>query len=383
VERLLAKSLGLFDRDRFTHRVCCVSTGGFYEEELRSLGIPYYILKRRFRLDPSVIYQMAKLMRSEHIDLVHTLAFTANTWGRVAAKLARVPYIIAHERGTAWTENAIMRCVDRVLYRFTDLILTNSEAAKIVLTEHVGLQSERIRTVYNGLPQPEVTGRDLTLRLSLGIGPQEPVVMNVGRLDTPKGHIHLLDAIPFVWQSVPETHFVLIGDGPLRGYLKNELYRRDLEKSGRVHMLGFLPEAPELMQEADVLVHPAIREPFGNVLVEAGMASLPVVASSVDGCSEVIVDGRTGVLINCTVPVKFVPAPGASPVPKVVVDGVTRNLRPPLGPSPEAIAEAVVTLLRNSRLRLEMGRKAHERVTRLFSLSRYVRDLESAYRSVL
>lgn len=384
VERLLVESLAVLKRTSFAHQVCCVSAGGVYEERLRSLGVPYWIMRRRARFDPTVISQMARLMRRERIDVVHTLNFTANVWGRVAAKLANVPRIIAHERGTAWIESAVMRLVDRVLYRFTDLLLANSEAAKIVLTQHVGLPADRIRVVYNGSPAPaETCGDGSSLRERLGISPEVPLIATVGRLDTPKGHIFLLRAIPSIWQSMPETHFALIGEGPLRGYLEDEAHRLGLPDKGSVHFLGFSLNAPDLMKEADLLVHPAIREPLGNVLIEAGLAHLPVVASNVDGCPEVVVDGETGVLVDCTLPVEHVPTPGASPLPAVVVDGRTRSLRPPLGPAPERLADAVVGLLRDPQLRHQMGERARERAEQVFSLERYARDLENAYRGNL
>ena len=384
VQRLLVKSLAVLDRTSFTHRVCCVSASGVYEDELRSLGIPYWIMRRRGRFDPTIILQMVHLMRRERIDVVHTLNFTANAWGRVAAKLAGVPRIIAHERGTAWTESATMRLVDRALYHCTDRWLANSEAAKIVLTQHVGVPADRIRVVYNGMPEPDRSRRDgTTLRERLGIDSKVPLVGAVGRLDTPKGFTFLLQAIPLVWESLPEAHFVLIGDGPLRGYLESEAGQLGLLKNGYVHFLGFLPNVPNLMPEMDLLVHPVIRESLGNVLIEAALARVPVVASNVDGCPEVVVDGETGLLVECTQPVKYVPAPGASPLPAAVVDGHTRMLRPPLGPSPEALADFTVRLLRDPQLRSQMGEQALARSRRIFSLERYVHCLESAYRGDL
>jgi glycosyltransferase involved in cell wall biosynthesis len=262
------------------------------------------------------------------------------------------------------------------------VLLANSEAAKIVLTQCIKLPADRIRIVYNGVPRPERSlGSASRLRDRLGIGTDVPLVVAVSRMDTPKGHVFLLRAIPYVWQSVPETHFALIGDGPLRGYLETEAQRLGLLGIGSLHFTGFLLNAPGLIQEADLLVHPAVREPLGNVLIEAGLARLPVVASNVDGCPEVVMDGRTGVLVDCTQPVEYVAASGASSLPAVVVDGRTRTLRPPLGPSPEDLAEAMISLLLNPQLRRVMGERARERAERLFDLGRYVRDLESVYRA--
>lgn len=384
VERLLVKSLAVLDRKDFAHQVCCISGGGVYEDELRSSGIPYWILNRHFRFDPTVISQMAFLMRRERIDVVHTLNFTSNAWGRVAAILAGVPRLIAHERGTAWSENAVMRCLDRSLYPFTHLWLANSRASKIVLTQHVGIPDDRIRIVHNGLSETSgcIAGGP-SLRERLGIKPSVPLIGSVGRLDTPKGHVFLLRAMPIVWKTIPEARIVLIGDGPLRGYLEAEALRLGLMGEGKVYFLGFLPNAVNLMPEMDLLVQPSIRESLGNVFIEAGLSYLPVVASNVDGCPEIVVDGETGVLVDCTEPVDSVDDPRAAPLPTIVVDGKTLVLRPPLGPSPEDLAEAIIGLLRDPQRRHRMGEQARERVKRLFSLERYVQNLESAYRGDL
>jgi glycosyltransferase involved in cell wall biosynthesis len=188
-----------------------------------------------------------------------------------------------------------------------------------------------------------------------------------------------LRAIPHVWQALPEACFVLLGDGPLRGHLEREAHRLGIWPHRQVRFLGFQMDASALMREMSLMAHPAIREPLGNVLIEAGLARLPVVATCVDGIPEVIVHGETGLLVECTVPAKYVPAPGATPLPSVVVDGHTGALRPPLGPDPKRFAAAIVALLNDRAGSRSMGGNAYQRVRRFFNLERYVRDLERAY----
>jgi glycosyltransferase involved in cell wall biosynthesis len=383
VERLLVKSLAVFDRTICRHMLCSISGGGVYEGEVKNLDIPYWVMNRRARFDISVVIQIARLMQRERVDVVHTSNFTANAWGRLAAKIAGVPRIIAHERGTAWTESPAMKLVDRIFYRFTDLLLTNSQAAKTVLMDYIRLPEDRIRVIYNGLPSPrEISGKTKTLRTRIEINPKTLLIGTVGRMDTPKGHCFLLNAIPRVWEQVPDAHFVLIGDGPLRGYLQELAHRLGLSNSGKFHLLGFTPNAPDLLKELDVLAHPSIRESLGNVLIEASLSGIPAVASSVDGCSEVVVNGQTGILVKCTEPVNYIDADGASPLPKVVVDGQTRQLRAPLGPNPKDLASGIVQLLQDPHLREQMGTQARARAEQLFNIQRYVRDLENAYRDI-
>ena len=78
VQKLLVDSLAAFDRSHFYHCVCCITQGGVYERSLTEIGIPYWIMKRHFRIDPSILLQMARLMRHQQIDVVHCLNFTAS-----------------------------------------------------------------------------------------------------------------------------------------------------------------------------------------------------------------------------------------------------------------------------------------------------------------
>lgn len=378
VQRLLVESLAAFDQEKCRHFVCCVTAGGVYEERLQALNIPYWIMERRCRFDPTILWQMARLMRQQQIDVVHGLNFTGNLWGRLAAKLARVPRIIAHERGTGWTENKLMRFVDRRLAVMTDVWLANSQAARQILIQHVGVPPGKIQVIYNGVPQPAVENAP-SLRHKLGLSAALPLVGTIGRLDTPKGHQFLLRAIPLVWQTLPDVHFVIIGDGPLAGFLQQQAEKLGLLSAGKLHFLGFQQDAPSLMAELDLLVNPSIREPFGNALVEAGYARLPVVAVGVDGAAEVVVAGETGILLPPVVPVDFVAVPGASPLPDFVVDGRTRQLIPPRGPDPAALADAIITLLQDPARRQAMGDAAFRRAQSQFSIERFVRQLESVY----
>jgi len=375
VQRHLVQALAEFEHAHFNHYVCCVTAGGVYEQQLQALDIPYRIMTRRARFDPTAISQIATLMREWRIDVVHTRNFTANAWGRIAAKLSGVKRIIAHERGTAWTENTLMRWVDRRLYGFTDILLANSLAAQLVLTQHVRVPSKRIRVVHNGVPLPSTTQQHTgCLRTTLSLDVDTPLIGTVGRLDTPKGLPFLVKTIPLVLQQRPEAHFVIIGDGPLRPYLTETLADYD-----HVHLLGFRADAPDLMQDFDLLLHPAIRESLGNVLIEAGLAGIPAVATTVDGIPEVILDGDTGLLVPGTKTVDFIPAAGASPLPAFIVDGVTGQLRPPRGPAPEHLATAVVTLLDDPERRIEMGLQAQQRMRAHFTLARYVQEVSAFY----
>jgi glycosyltransferase involved in cell wall biosynthesis len=118
-----------------------------------------------------------------------------------------------------------------------------------------------------------------------------PVALALGRLHPNKGFQLLIEALA----RTREARLALAGEGPLRGDLVR--LARDCGVAGRVDFLGWRDDVPALLSQADFLVCPSVREPFGNVVVEAWSASLPVVAIASEGPSELIEDGINGLLV--------------------------------------------------------------------------------------
>lgn len=381
-ERLLVNSLEWFDKVNYNHQVCCIRRGGVYEEIIRRNNIPLTILPNRHRFDPSIITKLTHLLKKEKIDVVHTYNFTANTWGRLSAWLAKVPVIIASEHGTAWTETSRMRHVSRIMYYLGDLIVANSETSKIILTNKIGLPASKIHIINNGIPPIDSLSTSNTIRQLLNIPFKSPLVGVVGRMDTAKGHHVFLKAIPFIVNELPETHFVIIGEGPLRSWLEQLIESLGLLSTDHIHLPGFILDAGTLIGEFDVLVHPSIRDSYPLALIEAAWMSVPVVATNVDGIAEIVIHGKTGLLVECTQPLSDIPTQGATPLPDFVVDGNTHKLRPPMEADPRVLSEAIISLLKNPPLMKKMGQFARERAEEQFHIKRYVSNFEEIYRMV-
>ena len=128
--------------------------------------------------------------------------------------------------------------------------------------------------------------------------------------------------------------------------------------------------------------HSRFREAFGNVVIEAALARKPVVASNVDGIAETVIDGETGFLVDCTEPIKS-RTKGTNRYPGAVVDGRTRELRPPYLPNIEILAEKVITCLQDPELAAALGHKAYLRATSIFSVERYRTELDNLYRELI
>jgi glycosyltransferase involved in cell wall biosynthesis len=169
-----------------------------------------------------------------------------------------------------------------------------------------------------------------------------PVLMSVGRLAKQKRPDVLLDAFTLVRRRIP-AHLWVCGDGPMREALQREIVFRGLDAS--VRLFGFCNNPYPLMRQAAVFALTSDYEGLPNALIEAQGLGVPAVATRCDyGPDEVIQQGRTGYLV----------APGNA----------------------QAVAEAVVKLLKNSARRLEMGRAAARRARRLYDAATLVAQWE-------
>ena len=348
VETQLSELVKRLNREKYNITVCCITRGGLLEGRIKEAGIKLVILKRKFKFDPSIIFQMVRLIKREKIDLVHTYMFTANTWGRIAAVLANVHVIIASERNAIpWRKKILHILIDRFLSRYTDVIVCNSNFIKRVNTKRASISEKKFTVVYNAVDikqfSPEINS-DM-IRREFSMPPGVPVVGMVARLHSCKGHQYLLKAAVEVIKGLPEVKFVLVGDGELREELENSAMRLGISKN--IIFTGNREDVPQLIQLFNVAVLSSIHEGFGNFLIEAMACSKPVVATNVGGIPEVVKNEETGILV------------------------------PP--ENPEALAEGIIRLLRNKEESRRMGLAGRRRVEQYFDIKLKVRKVEEIY----
>jgi glycosyltransferase involved in cell wall biosynthesis len=240
----------------------------------------------------------------------------------------------------------------------------NGDARLIAVSEatrsfHVaqGLDPRKVVTVHNGVdldrfrPRPR-TGR---LRDELGIPVHALVALTVGQIGLRKGWDVLADAEARLAGRFPSLHVLLSGerysDKPETvAYEQAVRERFAAAMPGRAHFLGYRDDMPELMNAADLLVHPARQEPFGRVLLEAAACGLPIVATDVGGTAELLDDGRSARLVP----------PGDA----------------------DALAGAVSELLDDAALRTRLGEAARRRVEAGFSAAAAAARLAAVWEGV-
>jgi starch synthase (maltosyl-transferring) len=130
----------------------------------------------------------------------------------------------------------------------------------------------------------------------LNIPPGSKVLLFVGRLDPQKDPLRLLNTVPILRKTFPGLHLLFVGDGILKSELHEAIRRQGLE--GCVHILGWRADVPSLLKAADALVLCSLWEGMPNVVLEAFAAGILVVATQVEGVSELIVHRETGLLVG-------------------------------------------------------------------------------------
>jgi glycosyltransferase involved in cell wall biosynthesis len=289
---MLAKGL---PRDRFQVEVATLTRLGPFEAELSTGGIPVVTIGKRLKLDPFALMRLTRFLNVRKFDVVQTWIYAANTYGRVAARLARVPVVVVAEMAVDLWKGKSERFIDRRLATWCDRLVGNSHAV-VDFYRELGVPNERLAMIYSGSDinePPAVDSR--VVRAEFGFDVEAPLILFAGRLAEQKRVDDLLKAVDLLQHVQPNLRTMIVGEGPLRDRLEEAANAFDL--NGRVRFLGHRDDVPRLMAAADMVVLPSAYEGLPNVILEAMRYRKPVVATAAPGTTEVVADNETGVLV--------------------------------------------------------------------------------------
>ena len=344
-EQQLLELLKRLDRRKYEPVVCCFRPGRV-SREIEDIGVRVVTLTKRAKVDPRLIFALWQLIRRERIDLVQTYLFTANTWGRLAAILARVPIIVSSERNVDIWEQGYKRLLGRWLDRWTHGTVANSQAVKTYLVGK-GLPDEKTRVIHNGVDWQRFTGPvapDAT-KTELGIPPHHAVVGLLARLEPQKDPHTFLGAAARLADTMPAVSFLVVGGGSLEADLRRAA--QELGLGARIVFTGPRRDVSRLLAVCDVSVISSLKEGMSNTIMESMAAGKPVVATCVGGNPELIEDQVTGFLVPTS--------------------------------DPARLAAAIHQILADPPLAKAMGLRARARITERFSVDAMVEATERLY----
>lgn len=251
------------------------------------------------------LWRIYRLIRQYRPDVVHTHARTAGFFGRVAARLARVPVIVhtfheyPFEGHFSPLETKLFIWVERAMARFCDSIITLTESLRRDITDTYRItRKSRVIVLPLGLdlaPFATMRRKSGVFRKSWGIPQDVPLVGIIGRLIPVKNHLLFLQAALQVRRQYPNTRFVIVGDGYLRASL--EAQTRELGLSDAVLFTGWQKDTTHIYSDLDVSVISSLSEGTPVPVIEALAAGCPVVATKVGGLPDLLDGGRLGYLV--------------------------------------------------------------------------------------
>lgn len=351
------------DKKRFRVTIACMSSGG--DKLAAALSkIPsvraFHIPMVRYFVEPFsdsvVLVRLARIFRNEKIDLIHAHVSKPGFLARLAALGTGIPVIysphgFSFHAGSGKIGAKIYAGIERFAARYLTAKIIVVADAERALAQRFGVGNlDQFVTVHSGIDlAPFDTPVDpREIKASFQVPENSPLVGAVGRLYDPKQPVTLIEAAALIHASRPDVHFVWVGEGKLKAKALAEIELHGLQSI--FHLVGFRDNIPAIMKSLDCFVLPTLWEAFPLTILEAMAASVPIVASNVDGIPEAVLDGGTGFLVS----------PG----------------------DPSALADSILQILSNEQLAKRFSQNGRARVQKLFTRARMLDNIESVYEAV-
>lgn len=347
LERVVATLYEGLTEKGYEVNIWCLVKGGELAEQfilqkknIRVLGLDSYH-------NPVNILKLALLIRKNSFHIVHSHGYFTNTFGRIAAFIARTPIIISHVHTTYYGFKKRHIVIERLLSKCTNKIICCSQAIRDFVVRFLEIPDNKTEVIYNGI---------FCKRQGTGLNKQdaksktEVTLLIIASLVENKGHQYLIDALHKLKNRKKKVKLLIVGDGPLKVELKD--YAATLGIKEKIVFLGIQDNVHDILEDSDILVLPSVeREGMGISIIEAMSMAKPVIGTSLGGIPEVIEDGVNGYL--------------AEP----------RNSKD--------LADKLEILIDNITLRQRMGKEGRDKFELRFEAKTMLEKLEGLYRSLL
>jgi glycosyltransferase involved in cell wall biosynthesis len=327
--------------------------------ELVDAGSRLLLVEKRHRLDLTVAWRLAVLLRRLEVDVTHAFLVDAEIAARLAGALYPRTAVIGSERNTDYVPQLGHTIPLRLTNRWCAATIANSHAGKRFRVRAFGISADSVFVVHNGVDLVRFAPREAALaRADIGLPPSVPVVGLFASFKTQKNHPMFFRTARRILDRHPGAVFLCVG-GALHGGLQSSdahetrmhALAREMGLRDSVRFVGNRDDVGRLYSACDVTVLTSLREGTPNVLLESMACEVPVVATDVADNALVVPDGRAGFVVAYD--------------------------------DDAAMAERVSHLLARPGERREMGRAARAWVASEFSLARLAEKTAAVYRAVL
>jgi len=375
-EQVIRQLINGLDKQRFINTILCLDGQiGALGTELQNDGVEFIVMDRQMGFDRNLLREIRQLIKQRQFDIVHCHQYTPFSYAALACLFNRSPRVIFTEHGRfhpdrfSWKR----RLINQVLGYRADAITAISDATREALAHYEWFRRSRIQLIYNGvaeiefsnpaqapstdpinqtksIAQPESENSIAQqMREDLGIAADDLVLGTVARLDTIKNQNMMIDALAALVGRYPNTHLLLIGDGPERQAL--EQYAADRDLVSHVHFTGFQNNPAPWYALMDVFLLTSLSEGTSMTLLEALSASRVCVVTDVGGNVEIITHQDNGLVVE------------------------SKNV--------EQLVVVLEELIDNAGLRARYAARARHSFEQRFELGQMIQSYETLYNSMI
>jgi L-malate glycosyltransferase len=293
------------------------------------------------------VRKLVRYIRENQIDLIHAHLPWAGVVARLAGKITGVP-VIYTEHNKQERYHFATRLLNLASMNLLSTVVAVSGDVEESIRKHKPGLKAKLTTILNGVNvdhfRPDNSKREAT-RATLGIPANANVIITIAVFRFQKRLDLWLEIAAKILRKNPRTHFIIVGDGPLK-LMVNEK-RDQLDLTGNVHLVGLQTEVRPYLAASDIYMMSSIFEGLPIALLEAMSFGLPVVSTDAGGIKEVVRHQRDGLLT-----------------------GVDQS---------EALVDFALTLISDTNLLTTMGQSARERIVADFSMKKMVAELQALY----
>jgi len=347
-EKHLLSIVSNIDRKRFVPHVCYFRgrnriIGAFQE---RNVCCKELAMKRIYGYKAiKNILEIKRYIKENGIKILQTFHPNADLYGPVVGRVSGVPIIISSRRDLGVNRRHLT--LQRGINRLVQGMIAPSKAVKKVIVEKEDVSEPKVKIIYNGIDTEYFKAKreKSSWRNQIGLHDSHFVITIVANLYKIKGVEYFIRAASLIAQEVPESKFIIVGQGAEKESLTKLATKLGI--SERIIFTGSIYNTKNYLAISDVYVSSSLSEGFSNSILEAMAMGLPVVATDVGGNREAVVDKESGFL-----------------VPSLDYGG---------------IALKVIELYRNHDLKNEMGDKGRTIVEERFDLRGMIKEHEELY----
>jgi glycosyltransferase involved in cell wall biosynthesis len=259
------------------------------------------------------LIKLISFLKKERPLIIHSHTPKAGILAMLASKITNIPIRLHTVAGLPLMEEKgnkkkMLELIEKLTYSFSTFVFTNSNGLYKYIIDNNYVSKSKLKVIGNGSsngvdvnyfsPTSVSEKEKEKLKLSLGILENDFTFVFVGRIVADKGINELINAFDTISFQNNAIKLLLVGEQESHLDPLNENTLKLISTNKNIIKTGFQKDIRPFLAVSDALVFPSYREGFPNVIMQAGAMELPVIATNINGCNEIIINEKNGVLIE-------------------------------------------------------------------------------------